>query len=249
MSPVSTNPLVVPSTSAIPGPVRSVPSLDELERKTSVPDERFVYRGVDWAFYERLVDSIPEGANIHADFDGKDVEIMSISPFHDGVKKFLGRFVELTSEELEVPCTGLGQTTWKRPELSRGLEADESYYFAAEKLTAVAEAMSRSSMDVAEYPNPDLAIEVDVSPSRIDRPGIYAALKVVEVWRVVGQRVIIERLGDDGTYYQAETSAFLPVRADEVGRWVLEEDRRDGSLWARRLRAWIRAELTSRLPR
>lgn len=77
-------------------------------------------RGVDWAFYERLADSIPEGVNIHADFDGRDLELMSLSPLHDGIKKRLGRFVELTAEELEIPCTGLGQTTWKRPELARG---------------------------------------------------------------------------------------------------------------------------------
>jgi Uma2 family endonuclease len=249
MSPVSTNPSMIPSPSILSCPKRSVPSLHELERITSVPDERHVIQDVDWAFYEQLVNSIPEGANIHVDFDGKDVEIMSISPFHDGIKKFLGRFVELTSEELEIPCTGLGQTTWTRPELSRGLEADESYYFVGEKLTAVAEVMTRSSIDVAEYPNPDLAIEIDSSPSRIDRTGIYAALRVVEVWRFDGRQIIIERLGDDGTYYSAENSAFLPVRAEEVRRWVLEEDRRDGSLWARRLRAWVQAELTTRAPR
>ena len=81
-------------------------------------------------FYERLVDSIPEGANIHVDFDGKDVEILSQSPLHDGVKKRLARFVELTAEELEIPCTGLGQTTWKWSEVARGLECDECYYFA-----------------------------------------------------------------------------------------------------------------------
>jgi len=251
MSPITTNPSTVPSPSIVPFSKLSIPSLDELERMTSVPDERVVIHGVDWAFYEQLVDSIPEGANIHVDYDGKDVEIMSLSPFHDGVKKFLGRFLELTAEELEIPCTGLGQTTWKRPELSRGLEADESYYFVVEKLTAVAEAMTRSSMDVADYPNPDLAIEVDVSPSRIDRPGIYAALQVAEVWRFDGERkrIVIERLREDGTYQAVELSNFLPVRPEEVGRWVLEEDRRDGSLWGRRLRAWVRAELVHRLPR
>jgi hypothetical protein len=29
---------------------------------TSVPEERVVIRDVDWAFYERLVDSIPPGS-------------------------------------------------------------------------------------------------------------------------------------------------------------------------------------------
>lgn len=59
----------------------TIPSLDDLYQMTAEPDHRVVIRDVDWAFYERLVDSIPEGANLHVDFDGKDLEIMSISPF------------------------------------------------------------------------------------------------------------------------------------------------------------------------
>jgi len=230
---------------------RSVPSLGELYAMTSEPDHRVVIRGVDWAFYEQLVDSIPEGANLHVDYDGKDLEIMSLSPIHDVVKKTLARFVELTAEELEIPCIGLGQTTWKRPEIARGLEADDCYYFALEKLAAADEAIVRWSKDVAEYPNPDLAIEFDISPSKIDRPAIYAALRVAEVWRFDGElkRIVIERLSEDGTYQAVDESQFLPVHSDEVGRWVLEEDRRAGSAWARRLRAWARAELVPRRPR
>jgi hypothetical protein len=50
-------------------------------------------------------------------------------------------------------------------------------------------------------------------------------------------------------YHSVDGSAFLPVRAEEVAQWVLREDSRDGSLWARRLRAWVRSELAPRLSR
>ena len=185
MSSATTHSSTVPSPPQSGSP-RSVPTLDQLYQMTCVPDQRVVIRGIDWGFYEQLVDSIPEGANIRVDYDGKDVEIMSLSQLHDGVKKRLGRFVELTAEELEVPCNGLGQATWKRPEDSRGVESDECYYFAPAKLAVAAEAMMRMSMDGADYPNPELAIEIDLSPSQIDRAGIYAALRVAEVavrWR------------------------------------------------------------------
>jgi Uma2 family endonuclease len=248
MSSITTPPSVVPSTSP-DVPPRSIPSLDELYAWTFEPDRRIVIRGVDWAFYQRVVDSIPDGANLHVDFDGKDLEIIAHSPIHDVVKKTLARFVELTTDELDIPCTGLGQTTWKRPDIVRGLEADDCYYFAPEKLAVADRAIERWSKDVSEYPNPNLAIEVDVSPSEIDRPAIYAALRVAEVWRFDGERkrIVIERLREDGTYQTVDLSEFLPVRADEVGRWVLEEDRRAGSAWARRLRAWVRAELAPRV--
>jgi Uma2 family endonuclease len=76
------------------------------------------------------------------------------------------------------------------------------------------------SPDVADYPNPDLAIEVDVSPSKIDRPGIYAALRVAEVWRFDGKRreLVIERLTAGESYEPADGSEFLPARAEDVGR-------------------------------
>ena len=250
MSSTTTNSSAVPSPTLVTTP-GLVPSLEDLYQMTSEPDERVVIRSVDWAFYEQLVDSIPEGANIHVDYDGKDLEIMSLSPIHDVVKKTFAHFVELTADELEIPCTGPGQTTWKRPEVVRGLEADDCYYFAPEKLAVADEAIVRWSKDVAEYPNPDLAIEVDISPSRIDRPAIYAALRVAEVWRFDGEhkRIVIERLSEDRTYQTVDMSEFLPVRSEEVARWVLEEDRRAGSAWGRRLRAWARAELALRLPR
>jgi hypothetical protein len=164
---------------------------------------------------------------------------MSLSPIHDVVKKTMARLVELTAGELEIPCIGLGQTTWKRPEVARGLEADDCYCFDPGKLAVVDEAIARWSKDVAEYPNPDLDIEVDISPSKIDRPGIYASLRVAELWRYDGvvKRMIIERPAEDGSYQAVAESQYLPVRSDEVSRWVLEEDRRAGSSWARRLRA------------
>ncbi len=250
MSSASTN-SSIPQAPPFDVAPRPVPALDELYAMTSEPDHRHVIHDVDWAFYEQLVDSIPEGANLHVDYDGKDLEIMALSPFHDGEKKLFGQFVEAVAQELEIPYQAYGQTTWKRPDVGRGLEADECYYFDRQKIAAATAARARRSRKVADYPNPDLGIEVDISPSKIDRPGIYAALRVAEVWRFEGEseQVVIERLGEDGAYHPAEGSSFLPIRAEEVRRWVVEEDSSDQSAWARRLRAWARAELAPRLPR
>jgi Uma2 family endonuclease len=250
MSSASTN-FSIPPAPPFEVSERPVPSLDELDAMTSEPDQRVVIPGVDWRFYEQLVDSIPEGANLHVDYDGKDLEIMSLSPLHDGEKKLFGQLVEAVAQELEIPYQAYGQTTWKRPEVRRGLEADECYYFNPDKIAAATEARARRSREVADYPNPDLGIEVDISPSRIDRPGIYSALQVAEVWRFEGEseRVVIERLDEDGSYHPVEGSSFLPIRAVEVRRWVINEDSSDQSVWARRLRAWVRAELAPRLAR
>ena len=241
MSTATTDPTTaVPSPLEFSGPVTKVPTLEEIERLTAVPERRVVYRGVDWSFYEQLVDSIPESSPIHVDYDGKDLEVMSKGWEHDRSKRRLGRIVDIVAEEYGIPFDGNGETTWKRPDVGRGLEADESFYFQPEKLAAAAESASRRSNDIADYPNPDLAIEVDISRPQVDRPGIYAALKVTEVWRFDGEQVVIERLTPQGVYESVETSGFLPVRAEDVRRWLVDGYSLGESAWAQRLRAEIR---------
>ena len=163
----------------------------------------------------------------------------------------MGQLAEAVAQVLRIPYKSLGQTTWKRKEILRGLESDECYMFQPEKLAAVAKARARRSMNIDDYPNPDMSIEVDLSSPEIDRPGIYAALRVPELWRFDGQseQVIIERLGDDGSYHSVDESRFLPIRAEEVRRWVVDENSDDESAWAERLRAWVAAELVPRRAR
>ena len=245
MSSATTNLTTAPSPPLGVTP-RSVPTLEDLYQMTSEPDERVVIRNVDWSFYEQLADSIPEGWHIHVDYDGQDVELMSPGLLHEINRKLLGCLV---AEACAIPFKSAGQTTWKRLEIARGLEADESYFFRTEKLEAVAAGKARRSLDIADYPNPDLGIEVDMSPPKIDRPGIYAALQVAEVWRFDGERqeLVIERLEDDGTYRAVDRSSFLPVFAAEIRRWVVAEDSADESASARRLRAWVSVEVAPRL--
>ena len=155
MSTATTDPTTaVPSPLEFSGRVTKVPTLEEIESPTAVPERRVVYRGVDWSFYEQLVDSIPESSAIHVDYDGKDLEVMSKGWEHDRSKRRLGRIVDIVAEEYGIPFDGNGETTWKRPDVGRGLEADESFYFQPEKLAAAAESASRRSNDIADYPNP-----------------------------------------------------------------------------------------------
>ena len=115
-------------------------------------------------------------------------------------------------------------------------------------LAAVAKAKALKSTKIADYPNPDLSIEVDIAPPKVDRPGIYAALRVTELWRFDGEteQVIIERMGADGAYPPVEGSGFLRTRADDLRRWVVDENADDEAAWAERPRTWLAAELTPR---
>src|SRR5262249_42030779 len=65
-TPTSADPLVPPETSPTPVANPAIPTLDDLERL--MPEERRVFRGVDWDFYERLLDLVGERAGIRIAF-------------------------------------------------------------------------------------------------------------------------------------------------------------------------------------
>ena len=115
-------------------------------------------------------------------------------PLHEIYKSLLARLIETVTMELELPCRSLGSTHWDRPEAERGLEPDECYFLTAAKVAAT----RHRSKDVSDYPPPDLAIEIDMSRSEVDRAEIYATIGVPEVWRFDGEALRIDRLGTTG---------------------------------------------------
>lgn len=130
-------------------------------------EHRTVFPGVDWHTYTQLSSATGENGAIHLIYDGKDLEIMVLGNPHSYLQELLGRVVTavIMGRDLDaVPC---GQTTWRTEK--RGLEADLSYYFDAEKIRVAKAALAHMSMNPADYPNPDTAIEIDMSPPQVDR--------------------------------------------------------------------------------
>jgi Uma2 family endonuclease len=203
-------------------------------------DQRIVIRGVGWHVYDCLSEAIGEGQHVRLAYDGADLEITTAGYPHERYKELLGKVVAAVTLALNIDRGTCGETTWKRPETGRGLQADLSYYFDPAKRAAEKAAWARRSTDIADYPNPDLAIEIDLSEPKVDRPGIYAKLRVTEIWRFDGETVVIEHLQEDGSYAPVESSLFLPIRGADIRRWLVEEDSTDELGWERRLEEWAR---------
>jgi Uma2 family endonuclease len=215
---------------------------------TTAPDEeRGVMRDVSWEFYDQLSNAIGEQSHIRMAYDGKDMEIVTLGPKHERSKVCLGPFVTELCVGLKIDFEPMGSTTWKRSEKKKGLESDLCYYFDQGKLEVVRVADVWESNEVAAYPNPDLAVEVDISRSKIDRPKIYAALKVFEIWRLKNNAIVIEQLQPNGVYLAAKSSRFLHVRPDEVTRWFADRKSSQPGDWILRLREWIQTELKARV--
>jgi Uma2 family endonuclease len=201
-------------------------------------DQRIVIRRVGRHVYQCLAGAIGEDQHVRLAYDGQDLELMTTGHLHERYKELLGQFVTVVTLALEIDRERTGETTWDTEDAERGLQADLSYYFDAEKLRVAREAFARKSKNPADYPSPDLAIEIDLSAPEVDRQAIYGALRVAEVWRFDGATLVIEQLQADGTYAPAESSRFLAISAAEVRRWLVDEDATRSLAWERRLLEW-----------
>ena len=209
-------------------------------------EKRIAIHGVSWDLYDQLSNAIGQKQRVFLAYDGKDLEIMVKGLAHEDYKYLFGQLVDAIAHDLRVQRRGLGETTWKREALAKGLEADQCYFFRKEKLEMVLKALARKSNDLAGVPNPDLAVEVELSRPEVDRMSIYQALEVSEVWRFDGESMVILQLGPDGVYAPAESSMFLAIRAEEVVQWLLKEDSSDLVEWRNRLQVWTQSVLAPR---
>ncbi|MBV8130176.1 MAG: Uma2 family endonuclease [Planctomycetaceae bacterium] len=196
---------------------------------------RVLIRGVGWQGYQTLLSMVADQP-VRLTYDRGDVELMSPLYKHERNRSLLARMVEILTEELGIPLIAAGATTLKREDLDRGLEADASFYVG--DLTRIKD---RHNLDLEIDPPPDLAIEIEITRSALNRLGLYGVLGVPEIWRFDGRTLRILDRQTDGSYREIFRSQALPwISIEEIGRFAQFEETHDDTQWARTLRAWVR---------
>jgi Uma2 family endonuclease len=132
------------------------------------------------------------------------MELMSPRKEHEKIKTLLGRFVAAFAELRGMEIESAASTTFRRQDLDRGFEADESFYI--EHADAV---RAKEEIDLTIDPPPDLVIEVDMTSSAIRKLDLFAAMGVPEVWRYDGQQLRLFHLQATG-YEEVKSSTVLP---------------------------------------
>jgi Uma2 family endonuclease len=196
--------------------------------------EQIILKGIHWETYKSLVRDLEAQPSKRLTYDNGVLEIRMPLPPHERYKKWLGRLVEIITEELGIEIASLGSCTWSRDDLRKGLEPNECYYIQNE-----AAVRGKETITLSVDPPPDLAIEVDSTSSSLDRMGIYAALGVPEVWRY-DFKVMTFWVLVDSVYVPRETSIALPLVTATAVQVLLSEAVSMGETsWAKRVRAWI----------
>jgi Uma2 family endonuclease len=166
--------------------------------------DRVVLKNISWQSYQSLIVDFEREPAMRLTYDRGTLEIrMPLAP-HETYKKILGRLIETATEELDLEIRSLGSLTCSREDLAKGLEPDQCYYIQNESMVRGIE-----QIDLTKLPPPDLAVEIDITSSSLDRFSIYADLKVPEIWRYDGQLLTIYGLvGSE--YIIQDSSIALP---------------------------------------
>jgi len=193
--------------------------------------------GIDWKTYSGILHAFAEQPGYKITYDRGELEIMSPSLEHDDAGRFLVMMVQVLTEELGLPFKAGGGATLRRRLRQRGIEADECFWIAnAHRMAGV------QRLNLRIHPPPDLAIEVDVSHSSLNRLAIYAALRVPEVWRLDGDTLFFYSLIPGQGYLAVPTSRSIPLvnPADVLGFLQQARQSVDNNVVIRQFRAWVK---------
>ena len=198
--------------------------------------QRFVFEDANWDLYERLLREVGNGPT-RLTYDQGRLEIMSPLPGHGEISRVLCLFVFDLALASGQPVRMLGSTTLRRRLRRRGLEPDECFYIANEPRVR-----GKQRLSIPRDPPPDLAVEIDVTNSSIDRMPIYAALGVPQVWRYSRQR--LRRLHLRAATYVARprSLSFPALRPNELTPFLRPAERAGQATATLAFRRWLSAQ-------
>lgn len=169
---------------------------------------------------------------------------MTISFEHEHYGEWMGKLILFVAIEMRLPLCSGGSTTLKLALEKVGLEPDRCYWIKHEKYMR-----DKKKWKALKDPPPDLALEIDISISWLDRLDIYAKLKVPEVWRFDGETLKVLVLGGNGEYKERTKSlAFASLPMDGFVRFVKQLGSDEEVRLTREFRDWLRSEVLARTP-
>ncbi|WP_392532738.1 Uma2 family endonuclease [Nostoc sp. C117] len=201
------------------------------------PGERIILEDVSWQLFEAILDELGEDRGSRVAYSQETLEIMAPLPEHERAKVIIGNLVIVLLDELDRNWECLGSTTFKRKDISAGLEPDDCFYIQNYQLM-----IGKDRLDLTVDPPPDLAIEIDVTSKT--KISAYQALRVPEIWRYENKKLEINLLqGDQYVKYQiSPTFPSFPI-TELIPRFV-EMARTTGTSSAiRKFRQWVKEQI------
>jgi Uma2 family endonuclease len=198
-------------------------------------EQRTVLHNISWETFEALLRDTGEDRGSRFAYDCGTLEIMTPLFEHENPKSNFSNFIVALAEELEIEMRSAGSTTLKRKISRRGIEPDTCYYIQNELAIR-----GKETLDLETDPPPDLAIEIDITSSSVNKFGIYSVLGIAELWRYNGEDLKFYQLVE-GKYVECEFSIAFPlVSVSEMSRFIQQSKTMGEIALLKSFRAWVR---------
>lgn len=137
-------------------------------------------------------------------FDGSNLAIMAAGVRHEMFGRLM-KFAEAIMDHHRIDHFPAGRTTWQRPEIDRGIEADACFLLDPTRLEIAGSTYACRSNDVTNRPSPDLVVVVDISRSSV--------WSVIGGWSGMVLRMLTDRWRPFGLFSPTQSMPTSPGEA------------------------------------
>ena len=128
-------------------------------------EQRVLLQNISWQLFESLLQEMGEQRSTRLAYHKGKLELMTPLWEHEDSKRVIERLIDTFTEEINIDVRMGGSVTLKRSEMSAGKEPDSCYY-----IQNAARVRGKKEIDLTQYPPPDLALEIDITSSSLNRP-------------------------------------------------------------------------------
>jgi Uma2 family endonuclease len=197
---------------------------------STLAEQRTLLENISWQTFETLLKEIGDNRGYRIAYDEGKLEIMAPLFEHENYKSNFGNFIVALAEELGIEIKSAGSTTLKLKNVKKGIEPDNCYYIQNEPAV-------RGRQEL------DLAIEIDITSSSLNKLAIYSALRVPELWLYNGRVLKFYQLASE-EYVECKFSVAFPfVSSTEIGRFFEQSKTMGEIALLKSFRVWVREKI------
>ncbi len=185
--------------------------------------QKRIYYGVSWETYLRLLDELGDGSHLRLTYNRGVMEVMSPKARHERLARTVDIVVMQFALAADKDFLNCGALTMHSVASKRGGEPDSCYYIQSEPLVRAVD-----DIDLAIHPPPDIVLEIDITSPSLNKFGLYAAVRVPEVWRYDGTRINFHQLTPSG-YASITHSLSFPTLSAETLTQLLHTGQTEGT--------------------
>jgi Uma2 family endonuclease len=100
------------------------------------PGQRVLLENISWQEFEAILNELGEHRGSRVAYSQGTLEIMVPLPEHERAKVIIGDLVKILLDELDLNWESLGSTTFKREDMTVGIEPDDCFYIQNHRHTS-----------------------------------------------------------------------------------------------------------------